>query len=192
MDIATIIAATVAAVAAVVAAAVSGGTNLYVRRRDREMRAAQRTTEFLQAQLTNLYMPVSVSLSITEQLFRRYFEATTSDSEKEVIEHAWKHHNSEIFERLVRHQVYLDPDGPTADVDDLIVHLQQWDLVYRLKYEEGTYNGPVFAGIKQFGFKGFPRPDRQSPPREALDVHFKKKAETLRDEIHRRIAPDGR
>lgn len=83
----------------------------------------------------------------------------------------------------------MDPGGPTKDVDDLIEHLQQWDSVYRLKYTEGTYSGPVFAGIRQFGFKGFPRPDRETPPRQALDVYFKQKAELLRNEIHRRLEP---
>lgn len=189
MDIATIVAAGVAAFAALVAAGIAAVTALYVRRRDRQLLKAQQSTDFLQAQLDNIYLPVAISLSITNQLFDRYFQSTTTDSEKEVIEHAWKLHNSEAFERLTRYQVYMDPGGPTKDVDDLIEHLQQWDSVYRLKYTEGTYSGPVFAGIRQFGFKGFPRPDRETPPRQALDVYFKQKAELLRNEIHRRPEP---
>lgn len=189
MDFATFVVAGVAAVAAVVAAGIATITSLYVRRRDQQFLKLKQSTEFLQAQLDNLYMPVAVGLSNTNRLFARYFQDDTTDSEKEIIEHAWELFNSEIFECLTRSWVYLDPDGPSGDIDDLIEHLQQWKSVYRLKYDKGTYSGPVFAGIQQFGFKGFPRPDYESPPRQALDVYFKQRAEALRDEIHRRLAP---
>ena len=189
MGTAGTVAAFVAAISALADAGTAAFTSIYLRRRDQESGREERTTEFLQAQLDNLYMPVATGLSITRQLFDRFFASTTSESEKEVIEHAWRFHNSRMLEQLTKYQVYLDPTAPKDDIDDLIEHLVQWDSVYRLKYEVKAYTGPVFAGIGQFGFKSFPQPDRADPPREALNRYFKRRSEELRQDIHSSLAP---
>ncbi len=184
MDIATLLAASLGFVAAVVATIIS----LYIKRSDQAIAKRQRTTDFLKDQLDYLYLSVSNNLAITKQLFDRYSQA--DDDEEEMIEHAWMIQNSSVLESLTKYQIYLDPDAPKPDIDQLIRHLVQWELVYRLKYEKGTYTGHVFAGIGKFGGVKFPRPEEEVPARESLDGYFGRRSEELRKEIHSRLRPD--
>jgi hypothetical protein len=42
-------------------------------------------------------------------------------------------------------------------VTQLLTHLAQWDVVYRLKHDAKAYEGPIYAGIERFGYLAFPR-----------------------------------
>jgi len=57
---------------------------------------------------------------------------------------------------IVDGALYLEEDAPETVTSELLTHLIQWDTVYKLKYEYKTWKGPVFAGIQEFGFRGFP------------------------------------
>lgn len=171
-------AAIIAAVAAVLAALVTAVNTYMVRRLDNRLTKARRTTDFISAKLQQLYLPVSMSLKATKILFDRYFEVD-DDAEKACIEHAWKEHNSLVKERMMTGWMYLDPDAPKDEINELLEHLIQWETVYRLKYDLHVYDGPVFAGTRRFGFRRFPA---------HIDDYFHKRADELSTELHERIA----
>jgi hypothetical protein len=120
-------------------------------------------------------------LSATGKLFDRYFEAAEDGKVAVAIEHEMRIHNTAIRELLMNAALYLDDDSPDGMMDKLLEHLIQWDIVYKLKYEYKVYDGHVFAGIVQFGFRGFPRelnPDR----------YFSDKGKQLKTQHARRMA----
>jgi hypothetical protein len=53
-----------------------------------------------------------------------------------------------------------------------------------LKYEYKVYEGPVFAGIERFGFRGFPRD-------EDVDGYFSCKMKELKERHHQRLKEDA-
>jgi hypothetical protein len=81
--------------------------------------------------------------------------------------------------------MYLEPDAPEANLKALLEHLTQWDIVYKLKYEYKVYEGPVFTGIKKFGFRGFPR--KKNKEDEGIDQYFDRKVKELRSKHHSRL-----
>jgi hypothetical protein len=179
---ATLFAAIVAAVAAVVGAVVSAIENRSLQRLQERFVQRQESAQFLRDKISKLYMPVSMHLQITKQLFDRYFESTITEEEKLAIEHAMREHNRAVREALISEFVYLEPDAPAAASTELLEHLTQWETVYRLKYESRTYDGPVFAGIRQFGFRGFP---------SGADTYFARRTEELRALLHQQTTPTG-
>ena len=94
-----------------------------------------------------------VHLTVTHVLFERFFEKTTSESEKTNIEHTWKHHNNKMFNILTENSIYLDIDAPKEITNELLEHILQWNTVYKMKYVDKVHNGPVFSGVSQFGFR---------------------------------------
>ena len=139
---------------------------------------SQESEGFIAEQLDHLYLPVAMRLAATKVLFDRYFESSTADAEKEAIEHELRIHNAEIRDRLMLELKYLEPDAPTELTVELLEHLIQWETVYKLKYEYRVYEGPVFAGIDEFGFRGFP---------QGADVYFNTKMKELRERRHQRV-----
>jgi hypothetical protein len=91
------------------------------------------------------------------------------------IEHALREHNKVIVESLLTFSMYLDPSATENVKIALLEHLLQWESVYKLKYEYGHYTGPVWDGIRHFGYRRFPE--------EAAD-HFHKRAIEIREELY--------
>jgi hypothetical protein len=179
------ITAFIAAAAAIVSAVVS-----YVGARDVKNIEVRQALEregagFIAERLTKLYVPVTMHLAATKVLFNRYFEVSTTAQEKVAIEHELRFHNKEIRDRLMQWSVYVELHpkecGSKVAPDDLmrqlLEHLIQWETVYRLKYEYKVYKGPVFAGIKDFGFRGFPT---------GVDEYFQCTERVLREQMHTR------
>jgi hypothetical protein len=156
-----------------------------------ESRQQAESAEFLAAKLDKLYLPVSMHLSTTKKLFDRFFEA--DNAEQIAIERELRTHNTEVRKLLMSASMYLEPDAPEANLKALLEHLIQWDIVYKLKYEYKVYDGPVFAGIEKFGFRGFPGKERKKgeAPREdeGIDHYFDRKVRELRSKHHGRLAP---
>lgn len=151
-----------------------------VSRFEAETARARASAEFVADQLTELYVPVRMHLSVTRKLFDRYFEPTTSDEEKAAIKHEWRVHNTAVREALMSSALYLEPapeGGVDADslVHALLEHLTQWETVYKLKYDYGVHAGPVFAGISEFGFRRFP---------DGVDAYFEAAEAKLRARLH--------
>jgi hypothetical protein len=149
-----------------------------------ESRQQAESAEFLAAKLDKFYLPVSMHLSTTQKLFARFSDA--DQAEKMAIEEELRAHNTKVRELLMGASMYLEPDAPEATLKALLEHLIQWDIVYKLKYEYKVYDGPVFAGIKKFGFRGFPRKERDED--EGIDQYFDRKVRELRSKHHGRLA----
>jgi hypothetical protein len=177
--------AVIAAVAATTSAVVSYVGTRDIRRLEARQALERQGAEFIAERLTKLYVPVTMHLAATKVLFTRYFEASTTAQEKVAIEHELRFHNKEIRERLMQWSVYVESRpkecGSELAPDDLmrqlLGHLIQWETVYRLKYEYKVYEGPVFTGIKDFGFRGFP---------EGADEYFQCTERVLREQMHAR------
>jgi hypothetical protein len=184
-----LLAAGIAAVASVGAAFVSGRYAHRSKRYEHHMRKSQDETEFIREQLTNLYVPVSMSLHTTRILFERRFEGDVSAAEKEAIEHEWYRYNQAIRDAIMEGSHYLEPtpEGHPATVEELVArlleHYTQWEIVYKLKYEYEAYDGSVFAGIDRFGFRKF-------PSELEVDEYFETTTERLREELHRKLLTD--
>jgi hypothetical protein len=177
--------ASIAAVAAISSAVIS-----YIGARDVQAYEARQalerdSAEFIAERLTKLYVPVTMHLAATGILFKRYFEASTTAQEKVAIEHELRVHNTAIRDRLMQWSVYIasrpkecgaEP-APDDLVRQLLEHLIQWETVYRLKYEYKVYKGPVFAGVEEFGSRGFP---------QGVDEYFRCTERALREQMHSR------
>ena len=182
----------IAIITAVIAAMAAFGSiiiSVYSARSIRELeeKYAQRreSAEFIAERLNNLYVPLRMHLACTKRLFKRYFEEKTSDEEKTAIEHELRLHNTEVRDRLMKWSVYIEPESGAdlqRDPDELVLnlleHLIQWETVYKLKYEYKVYDGPVFAGIEKFGFRGFP---------DGVDKYFAQTEVMLRKRMHDRL-----
>jgi len=183
------IAALIAAIAAVTSAVVSSHSNKSVAQLQAYYIKEKESIEFIKEQLSKLYYPVSLHLKATNHLFKRYSEATTSEEEIKIIEHAMKDHNQEILRLLIDGAMYLDPDAPKEVTTELLEHFIQWNTVYKMKYTDKTYGGPVFAGIKQFGFRGFPKGREiyfnDKTKEEGIDGYFNDKTKELRDKLYK-------
>jgi hypothetical protein len=87
--------------------------------------------------------------------------------------------------------MYLEPDTPEAVTTELLEHIVQWETVYNLKYVRKTYKGPVFAGIKRFGYSGFPRGQKiyykEATGAEGLDGYFSDKTKELTEKLRKKI-----
>jgi hypothetical protein len=158
---ASLTAAVVAAISAVLAAGIAAYSAYSVGAAQERFAERQAGADFLAERLTKLYVPVSMHLVATKALFDRFVEPNVSAAEKTALEHELRFHNNEIRRILLESSVYAVPangGSPGADqlLSDLLEHLVQWETVYKLKYEYGVYEGPVFAGIADFGFRGFP------------------------------------
>ena len=156
-----IVVAIVALTASIFAAVITVSGEKRLRLLEEQLKQQERISEFEEEKLTQLYLPITMHLMATGSLFKRYFKA--GEDEKIAIEHEMRIHNTAIRELLINAALYLDDDSPDEMVDKLLEHLIQWEIVYKLKYEYKVYAGPVFAGIDQFGFRGFPKelnPDR--------------------------------
>ena len=177
---ASLIAAIVAAISAVLAAGIAAYSAYSVGAAQERFAERQAGADFLAERLTNLYVPVSMHLVATKALFDRFGEANVSAAEKTALEHELRFHNNEIKRILLESSVYAVPShgsSPGADqlLSDLLEHLVQWETVYKMKYEYKVYEGPVFAGIKEFGFRGFP---------EGADAYFHTTETQLRQKLH--------
>jgi hypothetical protein len=121
----------------------------------------QANVAFLEERLNKLYVPVTMHLAVVQGFFDRYPEA--GDAERPFLEQEWREHNRAIRQLVTDGSAYITPAPrqTVACVDSmvlqLLVHLSQWDLVYRLKHEARTYKGPIYAGIREFGYRGFPQ-----------------------------------
>jgi len=121
----------------------------------------QASIAFLEARLNKLYVPVTMHLTVTKGFFDRYPAARPA--ERPLLESAWREHNAAIRQLVTEGSAYITPtEGQTTQcvdsmVTQLLTHLAQWDVVYRLKHEARAYRGPVYAGISEFGYLGFPR-----------------------------------
>lgn len=180
--VAAIITSIVSLVASLFAAylAIAGQKRLRLLEAEYERKAE--SAEFLAAKLDHLYLPVSMNLAATNKLFSRFREA--DENERTAIEHELREHNAKIRECLMNASIYIEPDAPDGMIERLLEHLIQWDIVYKLKYEYKVYGGPVFAGIEQFGFRGFPRD-------EDVDGYFRRKMKELKDRHHQRLREDA-
>ncbi len=181
-DVAPIITSIVSLIASLIAAylAVVGQKRLKLLEAEYERKAE--LAEFLAAKLDRLYIPVSMNLAATQKLFKRFKEA--DEDERTAIEHELRAHNARIRECLMNATIYIESDAPEGMIERLLEHLLQWDIVYRLKYEYKVYDGPVFAGIEKFGFRGFPRD-------EDVDGYFKRKMKELKERHHQRLKEDS-
>lgn len=181
VDIASIVVAGFAFAGSILATVISIRGDKKITQLEAEISESQEATEFVDDKLTNLYVPISMHLAATNGLFDRFFEPNTTDAEKTAIEHEMHHHNAEIRDRLMKWSIYLEPPHPddSVDIDELSVelleHLIQWETVYKLKYEYEVYDGPVFAGISDFGFRGFP---------DGVDDYFNDTTRRLREKLH--------
>ena len=179
MDIdSKVIAAFIAAAAALFAAYITWRANKSIKLLEQKIKRQEESASHIELQLNRLYLPVSMNLASTEKLFHRYPNA--SDEEKVAIEHEFKKHNTIVKDCLMNSSIYLFSDAPFQQIDDLLEHLHQWEIVYKLKYEYKVYKGPVFAGIKEFGFAGFPK-DKNKP---SIDKYFMQAVRQLRSLHH--------
>lgn len=177
--------AAIAALAAIASAVVSTMGARDIRRMEATQALEREGAAFLSERLTKLYIPVTMHLAATKVLINRYFEPSTTAQEKVAIEREMRLHNKEIRERLMQWSAYIEsrPNQCKSSItpDDLmrqlLEHLIQWETVYRLKYEYKVYKGPVFAGIQEFGFRGFPK---------GVDEYFQCTERVLRDQMHAR------
>ena len=147
----------------------------------------QQAIKVLEQRVNGAYGPVQSRLLITRALYKRYFEAGVSHEEKTAIEHEWRIHNEAVLDVLTNKSALIGlPSGTSracADslINALIEHLTQWQTVYRLKYKYEAYEGPVFAGIRQFGNRSFPK----SNPCGGADTFFSAGLGELRSELAR-------
>lgn len=179
--------AALAAGASIVAAYISYRGAKDTRKLEAQLRESREATQFVGDKLRNLYVPISMHLTVTDALFERYFEA--SQKEKTAIEHELQYHNAEIRNRLLEYSEYLEPPSRDDPVNinelttELLEHLIQWETVYELKYEYEVYDGPVFAGIDKFGWRGFP---------DGVDEYFTDTTQRLRRELHQQLSDQDR
>lgn len=191
MDLGAMLAALIAAATGIVSSIIAGNANKSVKKLENQFLKENESNTFREKQLSDLYFPMHVHLTITQALFKRFFEKNTSESEKENIEHTWKHHNSEMFNILTKNSGYLDVDAPNEVTQDLVEHILQWNIVYNMKYVDKKHTGPVFSGTSQFGFRGFPKGksvySNSETGSEGVDGYFKDKTESLRILLHSKI-----
>lgn len=147
---------------------------------EEQFRKQAASEEFLAEKLANFYVPISTHLAVTEALFARYNESGVSEEEREAIEHELLDHNSAIRERLLQGGLYLEP-SESVDVElmveRLLEHYTQWETVYKLKHEYGVWTASVFAGISEFGWRGF-------PSEMGVDAYFRDTTRRLRNRLH--------
>jgi hypothetical protein len=146
------------------------------------------SAEFVCQKYVRFFLPMASNLIVTRSLFQRLGALSPSDPEWVAIEHLMSKHNAEIRRLLLAESSYLDPDAPEAVFSELLEHLVQWQIVYQLKYEYKAWNGPVFAGIKKFGWKGFPRTVEKFG---SVDDFYLTRTRELRREVHEHLAPAG-
>jgi hypothetical protein len=182
-----VLAAVIALVGTVAVALVTYHQTFTIEQLDQEFSRYQQSTTFSRDKLTNFYQPMTMYLAVTEGLYARYLQAN-DDSEKTEIEHSMRLYNSRIRELLSTQTHFLEPDAPEPVWKDLLKHLVQWDIVYQLKYKYKTYDGYVFAGIKQFGFIGFPK---KVEGYESVDDYYEKTTRKLRAKLHKRLSKDN-
>ncbi len=179
-----VIVAIIAAVASAVAAFISYMESQSVTRMQESFEQARESAEFLEAQINEFYLPMTMNLVVTKGLFDRYTEPNITDAEKSAIELLMQEHNTRMRERLMTGSVYLEPDAPEEVYKDLLLHLIQWETIYQLKYTYKVYDGWLFAGIKEFGFRRFPQ---KVPGYESVDDYYQKATARLRRKLHTRF-----
>jgi len=172
-----ILVAVIALIASVFATVMTVASQRNIKILEGKLRRREESDQFIAQKLEKFYLPVQLHLATTKKLFDRYFQA--GDKEREAIEHELVVHNAKIRECLMSSSIFLEEDIPPGMIDGLLEHLIQWEIVYKLKYEYKVYEGPVFAGIKEFGFCGFPEMD--------VDGYFKRKVHALKQKHHQRF-----
>jgi hypothetical protein len=141
----TLLSSIVAALAAIISSFLAFRSNRNVAILNNRFSKEREANQFVEKQLSNLYFPMHINLMASNTLFKRYFENSTSDEEKSIIEHAWKKHNETIYKILTENSVYLDVDAPKEVTGELLEHIIQWNSVYEMKYVDKIYDGPVFS-----------------------------------------------
>lgn len=175
VDVSLVI-ALIAAATSIVSAVIAARSSSGLRMREEQFTRHIESLQFLRDKLTKLYIPMTMYLRITRSLYDRYTEASTTHEERAAIEETARQYNAMMRQLLIDGAIYLEPDAPTEVTNDLLEHLLQIETVYRLKYEFQVYSGPVFAGIKRFGFRRFPK---------GVDDYFSAKTDELRQRLHR-------
>ena len=171
-----VVVAILGAVGAIAAASMSMMAQRSVRKLQERFEAHRQATTFLSDQLSKLYLPVSMHLRATRALSDTHYDA--DDATKIGIEHALREHNDTIVERLLNWSMYLDPSAPDSVTIDLLEHLLQWESVYKLKYDYKRYDGPIWDGMRRFGYRQFP---------DDAGDYFHKTATEIRKELHTRL-----
>jgi hypothetical protein len=184
-----VIVAVIAAVASIAAAVVSYLGSRSLSEVQEEFTLARESAQFLTKQIDAFYVPMSMNLVVTKGLFDRYLEPKVSESEKEAIEHLMREHNAAMRTLLMKSARYLEPEAPEAVSKELLEHLAQWETVYQLKYQYKAYNGWLFAGIKEFGYRGFPR---NVPGYQSINDYYETATLRLRKKLHVRFAGDDK
>ena len=149
----TILVAAIAAVASIAATVISARNARSLHESEERFKNQQQSAEFLNEQLKNLYLPVSMHLAATSVLAKTHYgadEETVSDIEK-----ALHVHNRAIIDALMNWTLYLDPDAPESATTGLLGHLLQWETVYEMKMRQ-QWDAPVWDGIRHFGYDKFP------------------------------------
>lgn len=173
-----IVVALIALITSAVAAFITVLSHRNIKFLEQKMKRQEDSSQFLAEKLIKFYLPMTMHLAVNKNLFNRYFKADTD--EKIAIEREMRAaHNAKVIDCLMSSSIYLEKDMPEGMADELLEHLIRWELVYKLKYEHEVYNGPVFAGIEKFGFRGFPDMD--------VDGYFKRKVNELKGQYHRRF-----
>ena len=192
-DIGALIAAIIAAVSGLASSYIATKSSRSLKILEEKFHKEKETNSFREKQLSCLYFPMHVHLTLTQAMFKRFFEKGTSELEKENIEHTWKHYNDKMFSILVESSTYLDLDSPKEVTEELMEHILQWNIVYKMKYVDKIHKGPVFSGTSQFGFRGFPKGKKvysnEKTGNEGVDGYFKDKTNSLRKTLHDRITP---
>jgi hypothetical protein len=170
-----IIASIFAGIAAIIAAGVALVGQRTAHRLELAFQQSRAADTFQEERLLKFYLPIARRLQLTKKLFHRYGQAGAD--EKVAIEHEMRRHNARIARTLIDDSIYLEPDAPEEQIDQLTAHLLQWEIVYQLKYKHQVYQGPVFAGISEFGFQGHP----------GLDDYFADAVKRLRRRHHDRL-----
>lgn len=193
MEVVTMLSAIIAAVAAIFASVLSYLSNSKVVMLSNKYLKEREVAQYREKQISKLYFPMHVNLTASNALFKRYFEKSTLDEEKTIIEHSWKRHNDNIFKLLMENSVYLDLDAPAEIMEALPEHIIQWNSVYEMKYTDKTYDGPVFAGIKKFGYRKFPKGRKvyfnQVTSSKGIDGYFHDKIKELRKNVYASLDP---
>ena len=179
----SVLALVIAPLGVISAAVIARSSGRDLRRRQELFTRQQESVQFLSEKLDKLYLPLAMRLTVTQGLFDRYFESSTSAEEKTAIEHEWREPNNAILNLLMNSSKYLEPDAPKEITVQLLQHLVQWETVYKLKYLYKVYDGPVFAGIGAFGVRKFP----ELPDGRKLDDYFLERVEALREQLHQQL-----
>ena len=172
-----ILAAVIGAAAALTAALISAAVQRSVKRIEQRFQGTSRSLAFQTEQLSKLYLPVSMHLRATRALATTHYGA--DEATRREIEHALHEHNRAIVECLLNVSMYLEPSAPVAASTDLLVHLLQWETLYKLKYQDKpAFLHPIWEEIRRMGYSKCP---------EGAAEHFHETASRIRADLHAQL-----